>query len=200
MPGRVARALGGLYLLAHVAVGGIGLWLLFRWFGQEHTAARALAFALVNFNGNIAAHWFVGHTIWVSYFYAPLALYSLVRSGRPLVEAMALGLVLAAIFMTGGAHVMAWLLVLLAAYVLLDPLGVGLAAPLGKVAGAGVTAVIASTPKLVPVLQAAADYSPPARGGFQDLATLVAALLGLCGHDLVDVDGDMELRYAALLA
>jgi hypothetical protein len=166
------------YLLAHVAVGAVGLWLLFRWFGQEHTAAHALAFALVNFNGNFAVHWFVGHMIWVSYFYVPLALYFLVRSGRPLVESMALGLVLAAIFMTGGAHVLTWLLVLLGVYVLLDPLGAGLAASLGKVAGAGLTAAIASIPKLVPVLQTAADYSPPARGGFQDVATLVAALLG----------------------
>jgi hypothetical protein len=167
-----------LYLLAHVAIGGVGLWLLFRWFGQEHTAAHALAFALVNFNGNIAAHWFVGHVVWVSYFYAPLALYCLVRSGRPVVESVGLGLVLAAIFLTGGAHVLTWLLVLIGIYLLLDPLGAGLAASLGKVAAAGATAVIASLPKLVPVLGTAADYSPPSRGGFQDVATLAAALLG----------------------
>ena len=161
-------------------IGFVGLLLLARKF-RLSPFAFAILFMLFNFNGNITAHYGVGHSIWTGYFLFPffvLLVWSLVeKQAGGWRWALGFALVSLGVLMQGGLHKWVWMLLFLGV------LGLFNLRLLKPVILGGLASVLLALPRLLPPALALEGITQEYLGGFPTVTELISSLIVLKDPD-----------------
>ena len=150
---------------------GLGFWGLLRIRSRYHLSLLpfSLLFLLVNFNGEILAHFTVGHVTWWSNFlfsWLILWILDVVQDGGGWKWVLKTSLLLLVIFLQGGYHQFIWSLFFLGL--------IGLSYPrfFLLMLKTAVAAVGLSLVRLLPILLEAGNFQPANYGGYPDLLSI----------------------------
>ncbi len=166
-------------------IGFVGLLLLFRRF-RLSPFVFSILFFLFNFNGNVVAHYAVGHSIWTGYFLFPffvLLVWNLVEGAQDGQQSagwrwvLAFALLSLAVLLQGGLHKWVWMLIFLGVlgmfnWRLLKPVILG-----------GLASVLVALPRLLPPSLALDDITQEYLGGFPTVTELFTNMILLRDPD-----------------
>jgi len=176
------RILGpGEYVLANtLLLYSIGFWgcvLLARRLRLSLVSLIALVL-LFNFNGHLLGHLNAGHASWGGFFFLPyffLFVNELVEDprSRSNVAQLKIALVLGAMMLQGGVHIVVWCVLFLGLLAITTP------ATIAKATGAAVLGLLLSGFGLIPAAVVFWGYSRSFYVGFQNPGAFVEALVGV---------------------
>lgn len=161
-------------------IGFVGLLLLFRKF-RLSPFVFSILFLLFNFNGNITAHFAVGHSIWTGYFLFPffvLLVWNLVeKQAGGWRWALGFALLSLVLLLQGSFHIWVWMLIFLGV------LGLFNWRLLKTVILGGLASVLVALPRLLPPVLALEGITQEYLGGFPTVTELFTSMVLLLDPD-----------------